>query len=355
MSAKWSAGRFAKVVAEGGDLLRWRSPLRTELWASRITASWLPDGGTDSDALLERAAKDGGQEARLLLAALAVVGAPEEVADLAGHLLRNLDSKRSAVLPAGSRELPEWVGRMGQVICTGAWYGKADPYGEQVLAVLGFQYVNGKEPHLVVVGIDQVHGGLAIDALVEEPKFLDGLKVEPAEPGVVAGRVLDAFSLTDSVLGAATAETLDPVRSLVLARARSVPGLVRHAPDTTMAAFAEEGLPDIPGAQEAFDALTEFVGDRPLWWSPARVSQFIRVWLPREAILSDAAIMAMPEVVRAWTIHANAPEETLARIDAEIPQLPALMADPSLAGHAKRLRLLTSPGQKPDPDTAQDF
>lgn len=312
------------AVAQARDLLRWRSPLRTELWASRIAASWSPDGDDEADALLERAAKDGTQESLLLLAALAALGVPEEAADRAG-------------------DLPEWAGRMGRVRCEGAWYGKADPYGEQVLAVLAFRYENGKEPHLVVVAIDQVSGGLAVDALVEEPNFLDDLDLREVAPDVVAGRVLDAFTLTDSVLGAATAETLAPVRSLVLARARSIPGPVRH--DDTVPGLPD--LPDLPGAKEAFGKLAEFVGDRPLWWSPARVSQFLTSWLPREAVLSDDAIAAMPEVVRAWTRFSGGAQEVLARIDADAPKLPALMADESLAGPAKRLGLLASRGDAP--------
>ncbi|WP_345388708.1 hypothetical protein [Nonomuraea salmonea] len=97
--------------------------------------------------------------------------------------------------------LAGWVRRMGQVQCEGGWYGKADPYGEQVLAVLSFRYDNGKEPHILVVGIDQPSGGLAVDALVEEAKFLDELDLRPTPPESVAARMLDAFALTDRVMG----------------------------------------------------------------------------------------------------------------------------------------------------------
>jgi hypothetical protein len=224
---------------------------------------------------------------------------------------------------------------MGRVTCEGAWYGKADPYGEQALAVLSFRYENGKEPHLLVVGIDQVNGGLAVDALVEEVKFLDDLSLHPAEPGQVAGRILDAFELSDRVMGALVADTLPAVRPLALARAHAVPGLVRQAPDDTMARFDE--LPDLPGAREAFERLAEFVGDRPLWWSPGRVSQFLTSWLPREAIMTDAAIAAMPEVVRAWSRFLGDHPAVLRQIDEDAPRLPALMADDSLAGLGKRI------------------
>jgi hypothetical protein len=231
--------------------------------------------------------------------------------------------------------LPGWVARMGQVTCEGAWHGKADRYGEQTLAALSFRYGNGKEPHLLVVGIDQVHGGLAVDALVEELKFLDDLDLAPTDAGVVAGRVLDAFELTDLVMGAEVAPTLPAVRALALARAHAVPDPVRHAGDDLVARFHD--LPDVPGAREAFDTLVDFLGDRPLWWSPARASQFLTAWLPREALLSDEAIAAMPEVVRLWTRHHGDHPEILRRIDADAPGLPLLMADDSLASVHKRI------------------
>ncbi|MEV4076700.1 hypothetical protein [Nonomuraea fuscirosea] len=307
---------FDTAITQARDLLRWRSPLRTELWAARLAAE-LEEAG-EAEEFSRRAAEDGRLEARLAVAAMAALDRPAE------------DPVE------GEGELPGWVRRMGRVTCDGAWYGKADPYGEQVLAVLAFRYENGKEPHIVVTGIDQPHGGLAVDALVEELKFLDDLGLREAEPGVVAGRILDAFELGDRLMGAEVAETLPAIRPLAVSRARSVPGLVRGgAPDGAMAAFQE--LPDLPGAEEAFGKLTEFVGDRPLWWSPGRVRQFLTSWLPREAILSQEAIEAMPEVVRAWTRRCGDQPAVLRQIDEDAPRLPALMADDSLAGLGKRL------------------
>ncbi|MFI7610128.1 hypothetical protein ACIBP6_02685 [Nonomuraea terrae] len=310
-----STPAFDTVITQARDLLRWRSPLRTELWAARLTAELQESG--QAEPFLRRLREDGGQEARLTLAALAAVGGAEG--------------------PDAARALPGWVHRMGRVTCEGGWYGKADAYGEQVLAVLSFRYENGKEPHILVVGLGQPQGGLAVDALVEETTFLDDLGLRPADPGVAAGRILDALELGDQIMGAAVAGTLPGVRPLATARALTVPGLVRGAPDDTVARFEE--VPDLPGAREAFAKLAEFLGDRPLWWSPARVSQFLTSWLPREAILSEAAIEAMPEVVRAWTRYCGDQPAVLRQIDEDAPRLPALMADESLAGLGKRLAL----------------
>ncbi|MGI5274076.1 hypothetical protein ACQEUU_33420 [Nonomuraea sp. CA-218870] len=364
---------YDRAIEQARDLLRWRSPLRTELWASRLAAE------ADQD-LLDGLARSERPEARLALAALAAVDAadlltpsdpdtpptgqetdhptlPDE-ADPTAHTPTSRETEpsvdgagevgagevgagevRAPDLAGLGREaltwLPGWAGRMGRVRCEGAWYGRGDRYGEQVLAALAFRYANGKEPHLLVVGIDQAHGGLAVDAVVEEPTFLDDLGLAPAPEDVVAGRVLDAFEVTDLLMGAEVADSLPAVRALALSRARSVPDPVRHAPDETFTAF--EDLPALPGADEAFGALAEFLGERPLWWSPARVSAFLTSWLPREAILGDAAIAAMPEVLRAWTRHLGDHEEILDRIAAEAPRLPALMADDSLAGLAKRV------------------
>ncbi|GAA3229392.1 hypothetical protein [Nonomuraea helvata] len=354
---------FATVIAQARDLLRWRSPLRTELWAARLTADLEPD---EVEAFLRRLVEDGSTEARLTLAALSAVNASAEVRPPTGE-----DASLSAGEGAGSavgggvgrrpvdhdgsrsvgggadggvvaraaqgvmETLPGWVRRMGRVTCDGAWYGKADRFGEQTLAALSFRYENGKEPHLLVVAIDQVSGGLAVDAVVEEVKFLDDLDLRAEEPGVVAGRVLDAFELGDRIMGALVAETLPSVRPVALSRAHAVPDLVRPAPDDTTSRFQE--LPELPGAQEAFEKLAEFVGDRPLWWSPARVTQFLTSWLPREAILSEAGIAAMPEVVRAWSRFAGGHAEVLAQVEADAPRLPALMGDDSLAGLGKRI------------------
>ena len=312
---------YNRAIEQARDLLRWRSPLRTELWASRLASE------ADQDLLVELAGADR-PEARLALAALAAIeatpDADDQEADAEGP--RHPDAPGAVDLAAAGREalewLPGWAARMGDVVCEGGWYGRGDRYGEQVLAALAFRYANGKEPHLLVVGVDQAHGGLAVDAVVEEPKFLDDLNLAPTPPEVVVGRMLDAFEVTDMLMGAEVAEGLPAVRALALSRARSVPDPVRHAPDETLAAFGE---------------LVEFLGERPLWWSPARVSAFLTVWLPREAILSEAAIAAMPEVLRAWTRHLGDHEEVRDRIAAEAPRLPALMADESLAGLAKRI------------------
>ncbi|WP_433516426.1 hypothetical protein ACQP2T_13170 [Nonomuraea sp. CA-143628] len=351
-----STSAYTTAITQARDLLRWRSPLRTELWAARLTAALRP---AEVQPLVRQLTEDGSPEARLTLAALATVQTtvPDDVeaatlddmetlGDEAGRAAGQTAARepagdktlRETLREAGreaARGLPEWVGRMGQVVCEQAWYGKADRYGEQTLAALRFRYPDDKEPHVLIVGIDQVNGGLAVDAAVEEPKFLDDLDLRSADPAVVAGRVLDAFEMTDLVMGAPIAESLPAVRPLALARARTIQDPVRQAPDDTLSRFLD--LPDLPGAQEAFEKLVEFVGDRPLWWSPARVSRFLTSWLPREAILTDAAVSAMPEVVRAWSRFHGAEPEVLRQIEADAPRLPALMADESLAGLRKRM------------------
>ncbi|MEV1171302.1 hypothetical protein [Nonomuraea sp. NPDC049784] len=343
-----STTAFGTAIAQARDLLRWRSPLRTELWAARLAAGLDPD---EVEPFLRELAEDGGTEARLTLAALSVVNAAADLSPSAGggappHDGEDAGATADRLVDAGifvraghgvAETLPGWVRRMGRVTCEGAWYGKADPFGEQTLAALSFRYENGKEPHLLVVAIDQVSGGLAVDAVVEEVKFLDDLDLRPEEPGAVAGRVLDAFELGDRIMGAMVADTLSAVRPIALLRAQAIPGLVRPAPDDTVSRFRE--LPELPGAREAFEKLVEFVGDRPLWWSPARVTQFLTSWLPREALLSESAIAAMPEVVRAWSRLSGAHAAVLAQVEADAPRLPALMADDSLAGLGKRIAL----------------
>ncbi|MEV2265449.1 hypothetical protein [Nonomuraea africana] len=353
---------YREAVRQARDLLRWRSPLRAELWASRLAAAG-PEG--TAEPLRRRAAKDHTREAHLLLTALAAVeplptdraegpleAPPERETEIGlegrpGAAGEGSEGGRlEADARSGVRGGEAWMELMGRALVDGGWYGMADPYGEQALAILSFVYPNGKEPHLAVVAIDQAHGGFAVDAVIEEPKFLDDLDVRPADPALVAGRILDAFDLTDAVMGAPVADTLPAARAIVLARARSVHDPVRHAPDDTVTRF--DDLPDLPGADEAFVTLVEFVGDRPSWWSPARVTRFLKEWLPREAILSEAAISAMPQVLRAWTRHLGDRPEVLERVEADSRDLPLAMADELRFSLAKRLRLAQRPDQGTD-------
>ncbi|WP_327090150.1 hypothetical protein OIE66_05885 [Nonomuraea sp. NBC_01738] len=316
-----TSDRHSQATAEARDLLRWRSPLRTELWASRLASGFGVDP-LDDEAFLQSLGDDPGQEAALTLVALAAISSPEA----------------AAATPPPKKPAPTWTTRLTQATNDGAWYGKADPYGEQTLAALSFHYANAKEPHVLVVAIDQANGGLAVDAVVEEPKFLTDLRLSPADPATVAGRVLDAFDLTHTILGAPAADTLSAVRALALSRTRAIPDPVRHAHDDTAATL--DALPAAPGAAEAFAAVKDFLGDRPLWWSPSRASRFLTSWLPREATLSAEAITAMPAVLRAWTeTHTDEQhaDKILRQIDADAPKLAGLMADESLAGLRKRL------------------
>ncbi|MFD0470950.1 hypothetical protein ACFQ0B_23580 [Nonomuraea thailandensis] len=66
-----STTAFETAITQARDLLRWRSPLRTELWAARLTAEL--EASEQAEEFLRRSAEDGGQEARLAQAALAAV------------------------------------------------------------------------------------------------------------------------------------------------------------------------------------------------------------------------------------------------------------------------------------------
>ncbi|MEU7892784.1 hypothetical protein AB0B45_07950 [Nonomuraea sp. NPDC049152] len=340
---------YRDAVRQAHDLLRWRSPLRAELWASRLAAEWHDDDGP-ARSFVERATHDDTPEARLILTALASIAQPPTAEPTTDETTAGeAPARGTPVGEVADAPAARWMELMGRAQADGAWYGTADPYGEQALAVISFVYPNGKEPHLAVVGIDQANGGFAVDVMIEEPKFLDDLNVRPADPVRVAGRVIDAFELTDAIMGAPVADTFPQARAIVLARARTAEasrlgtkgargaGGGRWSPDDTVERF--DDLPDVPGASEAFATLVEFVGDRPSWWSPARVTQFITSWLPREAIMSEAAVDAMPQVLRAWTRHLGDHPEVRERVDADSRDLPLLMADGLHFSLAKRLRL----------------
>src|SRR5262249_1184460 len=338
-------------------------------------AEALGGGGEGLRGFIGRAVARGDAAAHVMLAALAVVGAPEEVAAQAA---------RGAEQLAAGAALPEWASWLGRVRCDGAWYGPADLYGDQDRGVLSFRYDKRAEPHVVARLTDNLHAGLAVHAFTEDPIFLDRWRehpgtgqLRPVPPGEAAGRILAAFELTDHVVGVPLSEELVDERSLVLARARAVrdpvrPQIPEPASDDVCAALARRfwesphaaGLDDEDGAEEAFGQLLDFVGgwpeDRLLWWSPNRASMFLTHWLPRKAIMSDQAVRAMARVVAAWTNFAAAdlPEHArtaiIRQIEEDLPKLPELVNDPAHFGLAKQIALGLEPDMTyllPDPDT----
>jgi len=369
-----SVGTYlATALADVSELVRQRSALQVELWASVATSAFLPEKLTrgfaahldDAVGFVGRAVGEGGTAAHVMLAALAVVGAPAELREAAAEGARML---------AQAAPLPQWAARIGQASCAGAWFGPADPYRDQDLAVLSFGYEGDSEPHVVAVLIDRINGGFAVDAFTDDPSFVqawarhtDAGRLSPVAPAVAAGEILDAFDLTDRVLGVPVTESLVDERSFVLARTRVVPDPVQPeiadpASDQACEALASrflaaphaEGLLEVAGAREALGQLLDFVGgwpeDRLLWWSPARASIFLTHWLPRKAVMSGEGIAATPDVVRAWTrfVTAGLAEKQLAaifdQIDRDAPGLAARMADQSQAGLGKQIAL----GREPD-------
>jgi len=377
-------GYFQTAIADAAAVTRKASPLQAELWASLLTSAWLPEPpatepllSVDDDlpGFIARAVARGDAAAHVMLAALAVVGAPEEVAEQAA---------RGAEQLAAGAALPEWASWLGRVHCDGAWSGPADLYGDQDMDVLSFGYDNAAEPHVVAMLTDNLNGGLAVHAFTEDPMFLDRWRehpgagqLRPVPPGEAAGRILAAFELTDHVVGVPLSEELVDERSFVLARARAVrdpvrPQIAEPASDDMCTALANRfwespyaaGVDDEDGAEEAFGLLLDFVGgwpeDRLLWWSPNRVSMFLTHWLPRKAIMSDQAVRAMTRVVAAWTNFAAAdlPEPARAavirQVEEDLPKLRELVNDPAQAGLAKQIALGLEPDMsylRPDPST----
>ncbi|MCF6476923.1 hypothetical protein FAF44_52750, partial [Nonomuraea sp. MG754425] len=145
---------FDTAITQARDLLRWRSPLRTELWAARLTAELeapgrpdesgpdhetAPVGGTVSDegsgpradggpaggagqarsaervpAFLRRLAENGGPEARLTLAALSAVNGPVEAARNAEPAERTDTGETTGQSGPGAVSGPDHPGGVGQ-------------------------------------------------------------------------------------------------------------------------------------------------------------------------------------------------------------------------------------------------
>ncbi|TMR90814.1 hypothetical protein, partial [Nonomuraea basaltis] len=96
-----STTTFDTAVTQARDLLRWHSPLRTELWAARLTAGLEPG---QVGPFLRELAEDGSAESRLTLVALAAVNA----ADRAGVDLPPGDAVEE--LPAGAAAAGTYAG-----------------------------------------------------------------------------------------------------------------------------------------------------------------------------------------------------------------------------------------------------
>lgn len=95
------------------------------------------------------------------------------------------------------------------------------------------------------------------------------------------------------------------------------------------------------------DYACDYGAGDPLRWSPLAVELLLADWLPRKAILDQAEVEALPEVLRRFVRHAGRHKglvddlvaETLEAVDRFAPDFAAGMADEEAAGPAKQLCL----------------
>jgi len=253
-------------------------------------------------------------EALAVLRALAAVGEDDlatEARAAAGRLAR-----------AGVPD-PPWASEIGSAQLVDAWVLR-DPYDDQEGYYATFRYP-GRPPHTLMALYDENLGAIIKDGLAaysmadpsehrRRAEAEPGARVEDAEPGRMAARVVEAITSGDLYLDNDWTEDFKHTRALLLSRMRTLPVEPLPEPaeplgEEARAALTDEFLssPFAPVAEEAalivarcLDARCDYGDGDPIRWSPIVVELFMLDFLPRKAILNTAEIRAVPDVLRAW-------------------------------------------------------
>jgi hypothetical protein len=231
---------------------------------------------------------------------------------------------------------PAWTDQLGRVRLVGSWaYG--DVYGDQTSYLATFAYEDppaGGDDHAVVVLVDH-NIGIVKDLFVGEPaeRLLSEVRkaaetdelvwLSEIDPATLRAQVCSYLDVTDGLSTLPDGGSLATDRVLVGARLALLPagGAVGPPPPAADPAMVESFLAS-PAAQaldrsseQAEEALRyavrlilEFTQDGPdgdpLRWSPAVVGLFLLDWVQRRAVLDDDDVVALPQVLRAWSAWA---------------------------------------------------
>ncbi|WP_283139795.1 DUF1841 family protein [Rhizohabitans arisaemae] len=289
------------------DLLSVPDPVEAELTASLLISPWWmsrerAESMEDAlaDGVVGYAVRQRSREALALLRAVSKLG-PRSVRAKAGAAADGLS--RSGVAE------PPW--RLAELRPRECWV-LLDTFGDEEAIVVDFG------DHTVVVLADHNRLGAAVDAMVGEKSRaavallatrMTGTAVSPEEAGVRLTRALSRSRLLAVEL---LSEDLCEAWAFLLRRAEALPGGTEsEAGPADGEAPVREFLGSahatgLPGEAESLARL--IVGHdpgQPDRVSPAKVTGFLRDWLPGHAVLTAAQEQALREVLEAWTRFAG--------------------------------------------------
>lgn len=317
-------GLVRAVLRGGAELLEIEDPFEAEHWASSMLGTFykqpIPLDARDElertvgPAIVHAAELKTGADALAILRALAAVG-PD-------GLTMEAQVAADRLARAGVPD-PPWAAEIGSVELVDAWEVR-DPYDDQEGYYATFRYP-GRPPHTLMALYDENLGGIIKDALaaysIDEPsehrrraEGEPGARVDDAEPGLMAARVVKAIEAGDLYIDNDWTEDFKRTRALLLSRMRTLPGVPLPEPaapldEEARAALIDEFLssPLAPDAEEAasivghcLDARCDYGDGDPLRCSPIVVELFMLDFLSRKAMLNAAEIRALPVVLRAW-------------------------------------------------------
>lgn len=344
--------------------------LAAEHWASSLIGTWHagPMPGRDVEALfipgfvgaLEAL---GTAPALATLRALGAVGAVE-------HARR----AREAADRLAARGLPEpaWSAALGQARPVAAALMSEEAFDDGLSVMIEFAGP-GFEPHTLGIYIDHNMGGLVKDVFLAGPLTEVRSKLGNRAPNQVGiticdldlaearARVEAALYMFDHTHDPPVTEDVRPLRALVGARMRTLPGgfelpddsgeVTPEERDALLADFlgspeGERWRGDEDGedlAQLAIDFGARYNHGGPLRWSPVVVEIFMTSWMARKVTREPKFFTCAPDVLRDWVTYAGrrrgvpaAPlREAVAAVEEYREQMLRAVGDPGAWGPAK--------------------
>ena len=365
---------FERFLSGAGEIATATTALEVEAWASTVWSGFERQQLVGADAvkvigggLIAYAGRHGSPASLIVLRALAVV-APEPYGTKAA-------SAADGLVAAGVAE-PTWAALPGNQRPTKAvvQFDPADDDG--ITVMVGFDGPGG--PDTVGVYIDFNLGRMAKDVFIvpeRVEKVRDLLVTEAVAEGTEFREVAwseaaawwrEGLATTDMTLDPPVDDDIHRLRPLIDSRLALLPpgGMVPESAELSEAdrdelldefvasteaeVLVEGGAdPELVG-ELAFHILNfslDYVHGEPLRFSPVMVEIFCTSWAPRKAMLDDAGLDLLPDVLRSWIefvgrrrgIPDAAMNGALDAVDHYEPTLRAESGDESNWGPAKLL------------------
>ena len=320
---------FERFLAGAGEIATATTAPEVEAWASTVWSGFQRQELVGADAvevigggLIAYAGRNGSPASLIVLRALAVV-APEPYGTKAARAANGLVA--SGVAEPTSAALPGKQQPTRAVV-------QFDPTDDDGITVLvGFDGPGGadtvgvyidfnldrvaKDVFIVPERVEKVRDLLVTEAVAEGTEFREVAMREAAAWST------EAFGTTDITLDPPVVDDVYRLRPLIDARLALLPsgGRVPESEALSEAdrdelldefvASTEAGLlvdggadPDLIG-ELAFHILNfslDYVHGEPLRFSPVMVEIFCTSWAPRKALLDDAGLDLLPDVLRSW-------------------------------------------------------